>query len=246
MVLFSACSSVQSIYDSLFADKGPESKTAEQFVTEGLDKFNQGDYDKALKLFEELRSQFPFGEYSLLAELKEADCNFYLDKYQEALFLYEEFEANHPTNEAVPYVVFQIGRCYYLQVDTIDRDPKGAVAAIRTFNRLISSYPDSPYTTEAQMQVQNARDFLASHEMYVAVFYLRTGSLKQSENRLETLIRDYPDSVVSPQAKELLAAIKAGNPPQRTWREWLPDIAVPNIKEFATMRPGPSAHGSAP
>lgn len=223
---------------SWFSDASEPAKAADYLAMEGVEYFNHGDYHAALEAFEAIKNQYPFGQYSLLAELKAADCNYYLEQYPEAMALYEEFETNHPTNEAAPYVIFQIGKCHYRQIDTIDRDPQGAVAAIQAFERLIRSYPDSPYTKEAKVHTENARNFLAGHEMYVAVFYMRTGSLKQAESRLEGLLKDYPDSIVQPKATELLAAIKSGNPPKRTWRSWLPDVSLPDITELSTMRPG--------
>ncbi|MDH5299078.1 MAG: outer membrane protein assembly factor BamD, partial [Desulfobulbaceae bacterium] len=151
---------------------GPE--TPDGMVMEGVEAFNLGKYSAALKIFEDLRDRYPFSRYSLLADLKVADCKYYLDEYGEALSLYEEFENNHPTNEAIPYVLFQIGMCHYKRIGTIDRDTSGAVSAIQAFSRQIRSYPSSPYFSEATARIKAAQDFLARHEMYVAVFYVRS------------------------------------------------------------------------
>ena len=96
--------------------------TPEGLALKGLDYFNSGKYEKARRSFETLLNQYPFSEYGLLAELKTADSNYYLKNYEEALLLYRDFEEHHPTNESIPYVMLQIGMCYYQQMTGIDQD----------------------------------------------------------------------------------------------------------------------------
>jgi len=42
-----------------------------------MDAFNRGRYSTALEDFKDVRDQFPFSKYSLLAELKSADAHYY-------------------------------------------------------------------------------------------------------------------------------------------------------------------------
>jgi outer membrane protein assembly factor BamD len=190
---------------------------AEELARKGLQDFNHGRYSSALESFEKLRQGYPFSEYSLLAELKIADCNYYMNNYAEALVFYEEFERNHPTNEAIPYVLFQIGMSHDKQIGTIDRDIKGAGEAVKAFSRLLRTFPDSPYTAEATARIKAARDFLAAHELHVAHFYIRTGAYDQAANRLDYLLDNFPDTASSAEARELQAMLQAGDPPRRSW-----------------------------
>ena len=209
--------------------------TPEALVLNGLEKFNHGSYDKALKIFTDVQERFPFSPSSMLAELKAADCHYYLDQYPEARTAYEEFEGNHPTNEALPYVLFQIARSHYKQIDVIDRDPGAAMDAIEAFTRLLKSFPDTPYTNESKARIHASRNFLANHEMYVAAYYIRTKEYDQAKGRLQYLLANYPETSTTTEASELLAAIESGNPPQRTWRDWIPDIGLPDWKTFSTF-----------
>ncbi|MCF6290826.1 MAG: outer membrane protein assembly factor BamD [Desulfobacterales bacterium] len=215
-------------------------ETPENLAMEGLDLYNHGRYKKALEVFEDLKSRFPFSPASLLAELKSADCNYNLGNYHEALLYYQEFEAQHPTNEAIPYVLFQIGMCHYRRIDGVDRDTSGAVNAVGAFSRLLRAFPDTPYTVEARARLQAARNFLANHEFYVASFYVRTKSYDEAESRLEYLLKHYPDATVAPQAQTLLANLKSGNPPERSWTSWLPSLSLPDWKAFSFL-PGSRA-----
>lgn len=237
----SGCAAYESTLDLLGLGKNHRPDTAEAMAMEALDNFNHGKYEKALKSFEELKNRFPFSQFSLLAELKTADCKYYLEAYSEAALLYEEFENNHPNNEAIPYVMFQIGNCHYARIDTIDRDPAGAFNAIQAFNRLLRAYPVSPYTEEARAKITAAKTFLANHEMYVANFYIRKEEYKQAAGRLQYILDNYPDTTTAPKAKELLAAVNSDNPPTLTWRDWLPDLSMPSWKGFLdSLTPGVS------
>ena len=202
--------------------KQTSAASVETLAMKGLDFYERGKYFKARDAFQKLLSQYPFSEYSLLAELKVADCNYYMKNYEEAVQEYSDFEKHHPTNEAIPYVLYQTAMCYYNQIDTIDRDVANANNAIYSFTRLLRAYPGSPYEDEVKTRIRSARNFLAYHEFYVASFYERTGEYEEAEGRLEYLLKNYPESSVSGKAEELLQDLKNNNPPGRSILGWLP------------------------
>ena len=212
--------------------------TPESLAMGAMEDFNQASYSSALQTFEEIKERYPFSQHSLLAELKSADCQYYLGHFTEAIVSYEQFETNHPTNEAIPYILFQIAMSSYQQIDTIDRDPGAAIDCIAAFLKLLKAFPDSAYTVEANARVLAARNFLANHEFYVASLYIRTESLPQAEARLRYLLANYPETTVAVEAKEIIAAIDAGNPPRRTWKDWIPDISLPDWHTFTSISPG--------
>jgi len=53
---------------------------------------------------------------------------------------------------------------------------------------------------------------------------MRTEKYSQAEKRLNYLLAMYPEAQVAPQAKELLAQIEAGTPPDAGIKEWLPSL----------------------
>ncbi len=212
----------------------------EQIVNQAMAAFNSGRYITALKHFETLTDRFPFSQYSLMAELKTADCHYYERKYEEAIDAYLAFEENHPTNEAVPYTMFQVGMSHYNQLDSIDRDPASAVDAIAVFTKLIRSYPQSSYIDEARSRIAAARNFLANHEMYVARFYIKTDKLKQAQTRLEYLLDNYPDSSVTAEAEKTLAMLKSGQKPRGSWKDWIPELGLPDWETFTSFNQGGS------
>ncbi len=202
---------------------------AKKLAMKGMSDYSVGKYFTALDFFNEILTKYPFSPEATLAELKAADCNYFLGHYMEALILYEEFENRHPTNESIPYIMFQKGMCNYKQIDRIDRDTTGAIKAVALFKQLLRAYPDTPYSDEARAKIATASEFLANHEFCVAEYYIRTGKYDQAKIRLQYLLANYPKTKISDKAQEVLAQIKAGNPPKSRLFSWFPRI---NAKDF--------------
>lgn len=224
------CASLRSWFG--FDDSTTVQKSAESLAVEGMDDFNVGKYHSALKNFEEIMDRFPFSPQAMLAALKAADSQYYQKNYLEAKILYQQFEERHPTNEAIPYVMFQIGMCDYSRTDRIDRDTSGARDAIQSFSRLLRAYPDSPYASEAKARIEAAREFLINHEYFVAVFYVRAKRYTEAAHRLRYLITMYPDAPITANAEKMLARIEEGNPPRMGFYRWLPSLTMPDWKLF--------------
>ncbi|QJA05472.1 outer membrane protein assembly factor BamD [Thermosulfurimonas marina] len=190
---------------SWFAKKPqPAEAKLRELVERAQRHFERGYYELAEKDFEEIRDRYPDSPYALWAELKLADCKFFAGKYLEAVVLYQEFEKLHPTNEAVPYVIFQIGTCYYRLMLSPDRDQTNTRKAIEAYERLIKTYPDAPYVYEARRRIARARERLAEHELYVARFYYRTGGYRAAYYRLLYLLDNYPETRAAAKARRLV------------------------------------------
>lgn len=218
------CSTFDGMFSNITIGEGeePEAVTPEQLLIEGMDAYEVGNYTLALKSFKTIVEEHPFSDQALLAELKAADSHYYDEEYAEAKELYKGFEERHPLNEAVPYVMFQIGMCDFRRTDRIDRDISGPQDAIKSFTRLLRTYPDSPYTEEARARIREAQELIVNHEYMVAVFYVRVERYNEAQHRLRYLLRNYPDVELAPQARQLLAKLEAGDPPKWGMGKWLP------------------------
>jgi len=188
-------------------EEGPIAPQA-QLTAKAMHYFNIGRYQLAEEEFKKIRDRYPFSPYATVAELRLADCKFYQGLYEEAIPLYEEFENLHPTNEAIPYVIFQVGSCYYNLMDTPDRDQSSTHKMIDTYNRLIKRYPDSAFTIEAEKRIKEGRALLAEHEWVVAHWYLRTDHVPQALNRLLIIVTQYPDTPIYYKAARTIAEHK--------------------------------------
>jgi len=193
--LFSGCAWFQT----------KEEQTAPELAADGMDEFQNGKYKSAIESFEQLKDWYPFSKYAILAELKIADAYYHLREYDDAVLTYEEFEGLHPSNEAIPYVVYQIGLCYFEQIDTIDRDQSTARKALATFRRLLRQFPDNLYAVKAAADIRTCIKSIAGHEFYVGLFYYKSKHYLAASNRFKSVLRNYPDVGVHQQALEYIA-----------------------------------------
>jgi outer membrane protein assembly factor BamD len=188
--------------------KSKEEKNAQELISDGMDQFNDGNYKEAVDSFEKLKDWYPFSKYVILAELKIADAYYYLKNYPEAVSAYESFENLHPRNEAVPYVIYQIGLCYYDQIDTVDRDQTSAKNALDTFKRLIRQFPDNSYSQRAKERIKVCIKSLAGHDLYVGLFYYKSKHYKAALDRFKSVLTHYPDVGVHERALKYIALCK--------------------------------------
>ena len=212
LLVCSGCNALKKTWNAI---TGKEfSASAQQLAWDGMEAYEDGDYKEGIEYFQQLRDRFPFSKYVILAELKIADSHYHLKNYDEAIFAYEEFEKLHPRNEAIPYVVYQIGRCYFDQIDTIDRDQTPARMAYETFQRLDKQFPNDKYARSGVEHITTCVKSIAGNEYYIGVFYYKSKHYKAALHRFMTVISDFPDVGYHQKALEYIAKCEDELSPQ--------------------------------
>ncbi len=186
-----------------------DERTAPELASEGMDAYKKEKFKKSIEAFEKLKNWYPFSKFAILAELKKADAHYQLKEYEEAIFSYEEFENLHPRNEAIPYVIYQIGRSYFDQIDTLDRDQEEAKKAIETFVRLKKQFPKDAYSKKVQAHIKTCQKSLARHDLYVGIFYFRGKHYPAAISRFKLILNNYPDVGVHQEAIRYIAKSEA-------------------------------------
>jgi len=182
----------------------PQERPPEELMQEGMDLFQKGKFDQAIKVFQYVRDTFPFTPHAILAELKLADAYYYNSDYESAVAAYQEFEKLHPKNENIPHVLYQIGLCYFQRILSIDRDQTMTKKALSAFKRVVSEYPESHYAKRALVKIKACREKLARHEFYVGRFYYRTHQYKSALLRFRNVVTDYSDLPIAHKAQHYL------------------------------------------
>lgn len=191
----------------LFGEKRTD--TAEELAKKGMEYFDDKDYHDALKAFTTLKERYPYSRYAILAELKVADAHFHRREYAEAIAAYAEFLQLHPKNDAIPYVLFQIGECYYEQLLSEDRDQTPTRRAILAYQRLLKEQPNSTYANTANERIQECRKLLAQHELYVAKFYFKSKLYEAALGRFEGVLERYKDVLPLSERRDVLNFVDA-------------------------------------
>ncbi|WP_084222208.1 outer membrane protein assembly factor BamD [Thermodesulfobacterium hydrogeniphilum] len=192
------------ITDIFKKKKKHEEETLDDLLREAEKAFAKGHYNIAYETYKKIRNRYPGTPQSILAELRMADCKFWEGEYLEAISIYEEFEKFYPNNEAIPYVIYQIGTCYYKLKLSYDRDQTYTKKAIETYERLLQNFPQNPYKLEVKKRIRELKELLAKHEFYVAKFYYRIKYYRAAYGRLLYIINNYPDTYTCQKAKKLV------------------------------------------
>lgn len=181
VILFSSC--------AWFETK--KEKTAEELISEGMAYYEDEEYQKAIEAFEKINNWYPYSKHVMLSELKSADAYYHLKRYDEAVIFYEQFERMHPRNEAVPYVMYQIGMCHFNRIESVDRDQTPTRRALKSFLRLVNTYPENQYSQKAKEHIRYCRKTLAGHELYVGKYYFKTGMYKSAMGRFKIILENF-------------------------------------------------------
>lgn len=177
-------------------------------AADAQERMDADDYKDAAVLWQQVKDQYPYSKYAVLAELKLGDAYYLQGKYIEALGAYEDFERLHPDNDAVAYSVYQQGMCHYMRMHGIDRDQTPTIQTIQTMARLVEMYPQSKYAGMAQARIAEAQNNLAGHEFYVGEFYYSRKDYAAAMSRFRGLIQFYPDSGYHQRALNYIAEYK--------------------------------------
>ena len=192
------------------AGKGVKSEpTADELFARGMKAFqgrkvwgfiNTRDYTQASTLFQEFLDKYPYSRFAPEAQLRLADSFFALEEYDSAVLVYDEFQKLRPSHPDIPYVLYQLGQCFFRQVLSIDRDQAAVISAQKWFEELVRRYPESKWMAEAQEKIRKCRADLARREIYVGEFYYRRGDYFSALDRFRNVLALYPDSGLGDQA----------------------------------------------
>lgn len=189
--------------------------TAAENYQAGLEEEKAERWDEAGKLFEYVKTKYPFSKEAPLAELQLADVKFKQELFAEAAVAYQNFAKLHPTHEQVDYARFRAGLSLFkdapgdfaLFPPPYEKDQRALVEASKALADFIASYPKSKHLPEAEKALTEARGRLAEHEWYVAGFYVSREKWAGAVGRLEALLKGFPGSPREVDALFLLAQL---------------------------------------
>jgi len=192
----------------------------------------RGDCLTAEPMFREIRREFPYSRFAALAELRIGDCQFKNEAYPEAIQTYRQFVRIRPSHKEIPYARFRIAEAYYNQIPggwfmtppAAERDQSAARDALIQLRRFVVDYPDDQRVPDAHKLMEECMGLLATHEFYVARFYLKRDAYRGVISRLKGLIASYPGSGVEPKALLLLGEVYLKNNEVEAARETFNEI----------------------
>lgn len=185
-LIFSGCS-----YFNIFSKSEKPKASPEVLYSQASAEYKDGHYKKAQESFLKLKEEYPLHELAILAEIGIADSLYSDKEYAEAETAYSDFVSLHPTNENVPYALYQSGMCHYNEIEDIDRDQTETIKAKQAWEKLVARYPESKFSAMVDNLILECRQKLAERELYVGRFYFKQKKYQAALARFEKMARDY-------------------------------------------------------
>ena len=192
--------------------------SAQKLYAEAKDNLNDGNYERAVKLFETLESRYPFGRYAQQAQLEVAYAYYKDNEPISAIAACDRFIKLHPNHPNVDYAYYLkglanfnddlgiLGNLSMLGIrdaqDMSERDPRAARDAFLAFKELVTRFPDSKYAEDSTARMKYLVNALASNEVHVAKYYLKREAYVAAANRAKEVLKTYPEA---PALEEALA-----------------------------------------
>ena len=189
--------------------------TVEQLYKQAHDFMVEGNYNRAIKLFETLEARYPYGRFAQQAILESAYANYRTGETATAVAACDRFIRTFPNNPSVDYAYYLKGLVHFredqglmgfvYELDLAEREPKGMREAFAAFKELVAKFPDSRYAQDATDRMVYLTNALARYEVNVARYYFNRGAYVAAVNRAQAAIVGYPRTAASEGALDVLA-----------------------------------------
>jgi len=87
---------------------------------EAKKQIDEGFYEEARKILEDVRSKDTSQHYAILAMIRIADTYYDDQQYDEAAVEYENFLNVHPFHKYAAYAQYKLGMTYFKKIKTVD------------------------------------------------------------------------------------------------------------------------------
>ncbi len=167
--------------------------TAEELIMEANAAMQNKEYVRASKYYKKVKENYPFSDYTELAEIGLADASFFAGEYSQAEAAYKEFESLHPGHKHINYILLQIGVSNLKQFQSIDLPQDNITEALEYFQRVRDLFPESPYADKAGHYIRQCHRYQAEHEIFVADFYQRREKFLSAWKRYQFVLDEYSE-----------------------------------------------------
>jgi len=185
----------------------------ELLYKEAYKNFEQGKYQDAVELFQEVEKNYGYTEWAAKALLLKSYIYYDSSRYVEALENLKNFKKLYSGNSELAYVEYLIAICLFEQINISARDQTNTRLSFQQFNKVIKNYPNTPYAEDLKLKLDLINDQLAGKEMYVARYYQKREKWLAALKRLTNILEKYQTTIYIEEALHRMVEIhyKIGN-----------------------------------
>ncbi len=171
-----------------------KSTDVEYKYTKAKEYFDEGEYSKALSLFDELGTLFRGSSRSEEVQFYIADSHYYLKDYYFANYYYKNFAKTYPASPRAETAQFKSAYSSYMNSPKSSLDQTETEQALLEFQLFLNRYPNTDLKDSTNTMIDELRMKLEKKSFDNAKLYYLTENYKSATVALKNLIRDFPDS----------------------------------------------------
>lgn len=178
----------------------PESAPAPERFEWAVGHFRAGDYGAAVEGFRSFMVRHPLHENADSAQFLLARSYLEQGKAVQAANEFSQLANTRPGSSLADDAQLGACRAYWEASPGVARTQENTRAAIQACRRLTEFFPESPLIPEAEQLIRKARGKLARKKYRIARYYYDNGFYESANIYLESLLSEYPESEVVPEA----------------------------------------------
>src|SRR5262249_27049102 len=180
---------------------------ASDLYAKGEMELDRSRYAEARLDFQKIVERHPQSTYAPRARFLLGEAYYREGDWDKAIKEFDTFLSFYPRHQIADLVQFRLAMSYYDQMKPVEQDQAITQKAMEAFKTLVREYPESRYAGDALAKVDVCRGRLAQKELWVASYYLNQGNTIAARQRLEGVIKEYPRTLVIPEALYRLAEV---------------------------------------
>lgn len=188
--------------------------SAERIYQTAHDAMNDGNYTRAIKLFENLEARYPYGRYAQQAILESAYANYRSGETQAAIGQCDRFIRMYPNHPSADYAYYLKGLVYFredqgllgylYELELSERDPRSMREAFDAFKDLAEKFPDSRYAEDSKTRMVYLSNAMGMYEVHAARYYYNRGAYLSAVNRAQAALVNFPRTASNEEALGLM------------------------------------------
>lgn len=185
MVILASCSG----YNKLLKSTDFELK-----YQKAIEYYDNGDYNKALPLLEELLTLYKGTDKAEKVYYYYSWCNYSLGDLILAGYHFGNFAKTFPSSNKAEECYYMNAYCFYLDSPEHTLDQTNTHKALQQLQLFVNRYPNSDSIPRCNELMDNLRGKLEKKSYETSKLYFNIGDYKAAITSLENTIKDYPAS----------------------------------------------------
>jgi outer membrane protein assembly factor BamD len=153
--------------------------------------FNEGEYKKALTLFEKVIPNFRGKPQMQRIQFMVAKSDFEIKNYELSAYHFNRFINNFPKSSKMEEAEYLVAQSYYLASPRFSLDQKDTDKALGSLQNFLDKYPDSEHASGVNKQYRELTIKLEKKAFEIAKQYYHTGYYKAALVAFDNFMADY-------------------------------------------------------